>query len=96
MKDKLREEIAKEVYEGYTGLPWPPFDGDHAKNSAYKHADSIITIINSQRCVWTHNAEYYPNLYHTACGKVLSEDSLEQRPFCPCCGKRIEVKDGQG
>lgn len=55
--------------------------------------DSILSLLDAQRCEWTHNAEYYPNLYHTACGKVLSEDSLEQRPFCPCCGRRVKIKE---
>jgi len=84
MKDKLREEI-KAIVMGHL------IHGALATG----YAEQIAALLDAQRCVWTHNAEYYPNLYHTACGKVLSEDSLEQRPFCPCCGKRIEVKDAR-
>ena len=70
----------------------------HKGKEIAEEVREIEALLDGQRCEWTHNAEYYPNLYHTSCGKVLSEDSLEQRPFCPFCGFKIEVKevkDGQ-
>ena len=70
-----------------------PLGGGRLVKAFGVKADELISLLDAQRCEWTHNAEYYPNLYHTACGKVLSEDSLEQRPFCPCCGRRVKIKE---
>lgn len=40
---EVRERIAKEVYEGYTGLPWPG-ENKHLIKSAYQHADAILAL----------------------------------------------------
>lgn len=44
-----RDEVAAEVYEGYTGLPFPktPVDDNdkHMVESAYKHADKILALL---------------------------------------------------
>jgi hypothetical protein len=39
----LRDEIARIVYEGYTGMPWPDED-EHLNNAARKHADEILEL----------------------------------------------------
>ena len=47
-KEELREKIAQEIYEGYTGLPWQCMEGEeykHTKEAVYKHTDSILTLI---------------------------------------------------
>ena len=84
-RDKMREEIAKTLFDWIDDDGWEWYEVDKEVRDHYRgKVDSILSLLDAQRCEWTHNAEYYPNLYHTACGKVLSEDSLEQRPFCPC------------
>jgi hypothetical protein len=102
MDSKVKIEIVDgpggySLYINDTRVAGPkPLGGGRLVKAFGVKADELISLLDAQRCEWTHNAEYYPNLYHTSCGKVLSEDSPEQRPFCPCCGRRIEVKDGQG
>jgi hypothetical protein len=39
----LREKIAKIIYEGYTGMPWPDED-EHFNEAARKHADEIMEL----------------------------------------------------
>jgi hypothetical protein len=41
----VKEKIAKEVYEGYTGLPWPPDEWPNEREAAYKHADAILSLL---------------------------------------------------
>lgn len=43
-RDELRKRIAKEVFEGWTGEPWPPED-DHMNAAAHRHADSILALM---------------------------------------------------
>ena len=53
--------------------------------------DGIMSLIDAERCVWTYDSE---REWVTSCGnEVLDEATYGQYPFCPCCGKRIEVKD---
>ena len=47
-EQELREKIAKEIYEGYTGLPWEPMIDNECKwtkKEVYKHTDKILTLI---------------------------------------------------
>ena len=44
------EVVAKELYEGFTGLPWPPFDDDenyHERNATLNHAQAILKVIRA-------------------------------------------------
>jgi hypothetical protein len=86
MKDKaLRDEIAYEYRK------WNP---SASIGRALEFADFILSLIDVQRCVWTLTEE---GLWKTQCGQEIpDEDTYEKYSFCPCCGKRIEVKDGQG
>ncbi len=63
----------------------------------YDAIGEILSLIDEERCVWTLTEE---GLWKTQCGEEIpDEDTYEKYPFCPCCGKRIEVKevkDGQG
>ena len=92
MEDELKKKIAKEIFEGYTGLPWPPIDEyKHTGEAAYKHADSILSLIDSQRCVWTNENGYWIS----GCGEKHAYLLTQLDKYCRYCGKRIEVKDGQ-
>jgi predicted RNA-binding Zn-ribbon protein involved in translation (DUF1610 family) len=54
-------------------------------------AEAILSLINAERCEWTWDTE---REWVTSCGvEVLDDDTYGKYPFCPCCGKRIEVKD---
>lgn len=88
MPNELREKIAKELYSRYDRHcqyaegTWKDF---------IPAADSILSLIESERCVWTYDSE---REWVTSCGnEVLDEATYGQYPFCPCCGKRVEVKD---
>ncbi len=101
MEDELKKKIAKEIFEGYTGLPWPPIDEyKHTGEAAYKHADSILSLIDAERCVWTEETRSNGVIvYKTSCGKqavTWDQKDFNENPFCQACGRKIEVKDGQG
>jgi hypothetical protein len=42
----MQEKIAGEIYEGITGLPWPPDDAEtrYTKEKCMKHADAILSL----------------------------------------------------
>lgn len=42
----MREKIAKEIYEGITGLPWPPDDTEtkYTREKCMKHAAAILSL----------------------------------------------------
>lgn len=48
--------------------------------------DDILSLIDAERCVWTSEGEGW----RTECGSYF----LTRANFCPCCGKKIEVKEG--
>ena len=64
------------------------------KESDRVWADRILELINAERCVWKHEEVWYPCLYYTSCGKFYREEYAEDKPYCPFCGKMVEVKDG--
>jgi hypothetical protein len=49
----------------------------------------ILSLIEGQRCEW---ASW--NGWNTGCGKSFPYPyNRDSKPFCPGCGKKIEVKD---
>lgn len=76
MPNELRENIEKILKE-----PWA--------TDEKATADAILSLIESERCVWTYDSE---REWVTSCGnEVLDETTYGQYPFCPCCGKRITI-----
>ena len=86
-RDKLREKIKAIIAEAQ--------EEDHHGNLLMysdEDTDSILSLIDGERCVWTSGNE---GGYRTSCGAWYDlHHTLD--PRCPECGKRIEVKDGQG
>ncbi|MFA5445791.1 MAG: hypothetical protein WC262_12545 [Bacteroidales bacterium] len=72
---------------------------DWENKTANQCAAAVLSLIDSQRCVWTFTDDY---TIKTECGEELKpycKDDLYKRKkpsHCWNCGKRIEVKDGQG
>lgn len=108
-RDKMREEIAKTLFDwidddGWemiehrrTGLKW--YEVNKEVRDHYRgKVDFILSHLDAQRCEWTEE----DGIVQTGCGTELWFDDIvddhyaKQCPFCPCCGRRIEVKDGQG
>ena len=54
-------------------------------------ATSILSLIDSQRCVWTNENGYWIS----GCGEKHAYLLTQLDKYCRYCGKRIEVKDGQ-
>lgn len=57
-------------------------------------AHRLLSLIDAERCVWTSDEDEHRA--DTGCGKELWHTTpfdKEYTPFCPCCGKRIEVKE---
>lgn len=59
-------------------------------------ADDILSLIESERCVWT----FKDGEFTMSCGETVQEYDEEgvwvkddMPPYCWHCGKRIEVKD---
>ena len=82
MKDELRDEIAYEYRK------WNP---SASIGRALEFADSILSLIDSQRCVWTNENGYWIS----GCGEKHAYLLTQLDKYCRYCGKRIEVKDGQ-
>lgn len=61
------------------------------KEASFIIATKILALLEGERCVWKHEEIWYPCLYYTSCGKYLREEFNEDKPYCPCCGKKIEV-----
>jgi hypothetical protein len=42
----MQERIAKELYEGFTGLPWPPDDTEsrYTREKCMAHAAAILAL----------------------------------------------------
>ena len=79
MPDELREKTAYEYRK------WNP---SASIGRALEFADSILSLIGEERCVWT----YTDGGYETSCDSWLFQEQAIH-PHCPDCGKRIEVKD---
>ena len=89
-----RDKIAKWLYQRfapkscYCESTWREYIHD---------ADQILSLIDGKRCICTFDDDEC--MLSTGCGKDLyyeGQFDVDYTPYCPCCGKRIEVKDGQG
>jgi len=81
LKGKIAGVIADARNEGYDDCL--TMDLDEA-------VDSILSLIDAERCVWTLNGEDWI----TQCGAdIPDEDTYEKYPYCPRCGKRISIKE---
>jgi hypothetical protein len=68
---------------------------DWENKTANQCASAVLSLIDSQRCVWTKNAKI--TAFRTSCGKAHGLNwNFNYNPMCPGCGHQIEVKDGQG
>ena len=81
LKGKIAGVIADARNEDYDGCL--TMDLDEA-------VDSILSLIDGERCEWTKQIEDNHEYYTTSCDLV----DLAYHTYCPKCGKRIEVKDG--
>lgn len=81
MKDELREKIITVFVKR-----------GHRRNEIVEEVKEILSLINAQRCVWTGDML---NGWTTSCGTPVAIRvwGFSQNPFCPCCGKRIEIKE---
>jgi DNA-directed RNA polymerase subunit RPC12/RpoP len=92
-KDELRWKIAPVLFDYGIRVLLQEKDPSAPVASTLDTADQILSLINAERCVWEHEEVWYPCLYYTSCGKFYREEYAEDKPYCPFCGKRIEVKD---
>ena len=81
MEDELRDEIANLI--GY----W-----DWENKTANQCAAAVLSLIDSQRCVWTDKNGHRSS----GCGKEHPYLLTQLDKYCRYCGRKIEVKDGQG
>jgi hypothetical protein len=51
--------------------------------------DAILALIDAQRCVWKKDSD---GAWLTSCQWAWLPSDMEYT-FCPCCGKRIEIKE---
>jgi hypothetical protein len=105
-RDKMREEIAKMLFDWIDDDGWEWYEVDKEVRDHYRNkTDSILSLPALREaleqatgtCEWAEE----DGIVQTGCGTELWFDDIvddhyaKQCPFCPCCGKRIEVKDGQ-
>ena len=101
MPDELRDKTAKYLFSWFADIPRKEWEqlGELERYPWVLHSNNIFSLIDSQRCVWTFTDDY---TIKTECGEELKpycKDDLYKRKkpsHCWNCGKRIEVKDGQG
>jgi hypothetical protein len=89
MRDKIADRYS--MYQWYFHIDDERLHPENRK-LAYAFADQILELINTERCVCTYDAD--DCMLSTGCGKDLYYEApfeIEYTPFCPCCGKRIEV-----
>ena len=80
----LRDEIVQIIFKDWV---------DHVDLN--DTADSILALINEERCEWTNDCD---GMTHTECGAIrcydyIIEHVISYDPYCPCCGKRISLKE---
>jgi hypothetical protein len=91
-----KRDVAKKTHPDlvpYNYLPQDEKDKDAIFLAFVWEVKSILALIDAQRCVWTKDGTINgQETYYTSCDMV---DFLEGYDFCPKCGKRIEVKEGE-
>lgn len=75
----LREEIIN-ILMTDNDWPWTPAT-----------ADKILALIDRQRCQWEKDGD---GDWDTECGCCYDGEHWYEpfNAFCPCCGRKIEVK----
>jgi hypothetical protein len=96
MKDELRDELKEKAVNVLNDYIKEIADGRYGIGAydIVDVADSILSLIGAERCVWI---KLRFQDYKSGCGWPML-DYCYALNFCPCCGKRIEVKeveDGQ-
>ena len=100
MPDKLRYELKGKIAGVIADARNEDYDGCLTMDLD-EAVDSVLSLIDSQRCVWTlcEDDPTYGKTLQLECDKGKYHPyfllRLDKYPFCPCCGKRIEVKDEQ-
>jgi hypothetical protein len=96
-QDKLKKLIKNEVFIAIQRAFPSCIDEECVKpgiadkhEAATEATDSILFLIDGQRCVWEHDSE---GDWRTGCKAWYAYDYSTEDSFCPSCGKRIEVKD---
>jgi hypothetical protein len=89
----LRDEIANLYAKRRYGRCWQDVE---AKIESENFADSILALINEERCEWTYAD--HNECWNSACGMEMFEPEpskfqFDRYPYCPCCGRKIKVKD---
>jgi hypothetical protein len=84
--DDLRDKVLELIIDArYTD------SHDSFVVTADEIADSILALIDSQRCEWT---PFHADSYKTECGFYSTlMDSYHK--YCPCCGKRIHAVEAE-
>jgi hypothetical protein len=82
--DRLRDEIVKWLYNETT----------LSEVECEAAGDGLLSLLDAERCEWKDDG--YGD-YAAQCGRYFSfgHDIVDDK-YCPHCGRRIEVKDGQG
>ena len=84
-RDKLREDLTNIIDSNRRGI----WENDPSEETEY-----ILSLLDAQRCEWKDDG--YGD-YAAQCGGYFSFDhDIVDDKYCPHCGLRIEVKDGQG
>ena len=79
----MRDEIAEMIKKHRVCIDWATYE--------VQLADQILSLIEGQRCEWVQEKEYRT----PSCRGGISFGKKWDFPYCPCCGKRIEVKDAR-
>jgi len=94
--EKLREELAKLLFDWIDDDGWEWEEVDEASRNVYRvKAAAVLSLIDSQRCVWTKDAKI--TAFRTSCGKAHGLNwNFNYNPMCPGCGKRIKETPDEG
>jgi hypothetical protein len=94
MPDELRDKTAKYLFSWFADIPHKEWEqlGELERYPWVLHSNNILSLLDSQRCVWT-----YKNGHRSSgCGKEHPYLLTQFDKYCRYCGRKIEVKDGQG
>ena len=103
--EKLREELAKLLFDWIDDDGWEWWEVDKDVRDHYRNkTDSILSLPSLREALEkaTGTCEWIPDRYNdgvwwTGCGKLAvyaDGYSTEENPYCPKCGRNVEVPDG--